>query len=192
MTNYNVKLGKEIVDAVREGYTTGEIAGLLGYSTNYVSTMLKELVKDGSLVRIMPGKYALPALNGDGEATGEVIPPKPAHSNGTSRVVERDKRTVQLPDYMRTRSGVTISIERESEELEQVVSFEICIGGQWSKQLLVGDIRVYVGSGMPKWSPYQVMIDHVQSYRVTFKNGQQADYLHNPNDTLILDRLVTT
>lgn len=194
--NTNPKLGKEIVDAVREGYTTGEIAGLLGYSANYISSNLKQLVEDGSLVRLSQGKYALPEVNSDGEPTGGVVLPKPATNvNGnhsTGRGVERDRRTVQIPEYMRTRSTVTLSIERESEELGDVVRFEICVNGQWSPQLLVGDMRVYVGHGLPKWSPYQIPIENVNCYRVTFRNGQQMDYAHNPNDTLILDRLVTT
>lgn len=186
--NHNPKLGKEVVDAVREGYGTKEIADLLGYSSNYTSTVLSKLVEDGSLFRLAPGKYALPVIDSEGAPTGSVIPPKSAGSNGSHQAVERDKRVVQIPEYMRTRDAVTLSIERESEELEEVVRLEICIGSQWFPQLLAGDVRIYVGTGVPKWSAYQVMIDGVSCYRVTFRNGQQMDYAHNPNATLVLDR----
>lgn len=186
--SHNPKLGKEVVDAVREGYGTKEIADLLGYSSNYTSTILSTLVEDGSLVRLAPGKYALPMIDSEGAPTGEVIPPKPVASNGNHHAVERDKRVVQIPEYMRTREAVTLSIERESEELEEVVRLEICVGGQWFPQLLTGDVRIYVGIGVPKWSAYQIMIDGVTCYRVTFRTGQQMDYAHNPNATLVLDQ----
>lgn len=185
-SNYKGNLRKDVVDAIREGYGIPQIPDLLGISNQTLYNALSDLVQAGALIRLERGVYSIPphsteAPNGSNGSEGghQVKPFKP---------VERLGRTVQLPEYMRTRSSVTVFVEQSPIEIENVLRLELCIGNQWIAIPVSGDMRVCVGTDIPRWSENQETYTNIGAYRLTFKNGEQGEYPHNPEVPLTIDR----
>lgn len=180
---YNAQLRKDIMDAIREGYGVNQTADLLGYSGSYISGVLSEMTKAGSLIKIRAGHYEIP--NGSSEAPhpDRVIAPK----NGKS-TVETIKRQTTIPEFIKGRQAVTLFVERSPEELENVMRLELCIAGAWFPLPLMSDLRLCVGDDVPRYSVTQETYSGVKAFRVTFANGMQSEIAHNPDEPFTVDR----
>lgn len=184
MANYNAQIRQDLMDAVQAGHTISEMATLVGMSENYVSTLLTELIKAGKLERVGRGQYAVKSV----PANSNGIRPYSPNGNGKHHLAESTSRKVQLPDYMRTRAAVTLFVERSPEEIEGVLRLELCIAGAWLPIPVTSDLRLCVGDDVPRWSATQEVYDGVKAFRVTQRDGSQAEYTHNPDMPFTVDR----
>lgn len=181
--HYNADVRRDVIDAIREGYTTQQTADLLGYSGSYISNILRELIDAGSLIKNGRGQYEVPSNSNAAPNPARVIAPK----NG-SAAVETVKRQTTIPEYIKGRHAVTLFVERSPEELENVMRLELCIGGAWIPIPLMSDLRLCVGDDVPRYSATQETYNGVKSFRVTYANGAQSEISHNPDEPFTVDR----
>lgn len=179
------QLSNDIIEAVQAGHSTSEIAVLIGKEANYTSSLLTELVQEGKLTRLGKGKYAVktavPNTNGI----------RPYAQNGsTPHMAESVSRRVMLPDYMKTRAAITLYVERSPEEIEGVMRLELCVNGAWLPIPVTSDLRLCVGDDIPRWSATQEVYNDVKAFRITRRDGSQAEYPHNAAVPLTVDRKV--
>lgn len=185
----------EIIEGIAAGMTAAELIVALSdnMSPQAVYNRLSDLVREGRLCRTGRGTYSVPEVNkpanGNGNGHGgrheNSNPPK--NGNGNHNIAEREKRRIALPEYMRSRPAITLYVEHSPLELEQVVRLELEIGGIWLPIQVNGDLRVCVGTDIPRWSAMQETYNGVTAYRVTYRNGDQYDYNHNPRVPFTLD-----
>lgn len=189
----NEQIRADLLDAVQADCSISDMSKLLGKTENYISTLLTELVNDGKLRRVSRGRYAIvltapPTV----EASPNGVRPFTPHGNGNGNghLAESVSRKVALPDYMRTRTAITLFVERSPEEIEGVMRLELNIGGAWIPLPVTADMRLCVGDDVPRWSATQEVYEGVKAYRVTKRDGNQAEYPHNPAAPLTIDRKV--
>lgn len=173
----------DLLDAIQAGHTVSEMATLIGVSVNHTIVLLGELIAAGQVERLSKGRYVVkvPTVKN----TNGIRPFSP---NGGSHLAESTSRKVQLPDYMRTRTAVTLFVERSPEEIEGVFRLELCIGGNWIPIPITSDLRLCVGDDVPRWSPTQEVYADVKAFRITQRDGSQSDYPHNPDMPFTVDR----
>lgn len=184
-TDANGKLRADIVAAWREGYSFREIMDLLSVSENTLSYNSTQLVKHGALVKVSKGKY----ISADMTQAKQHTPPPavPVKQNG-HLPPENASRRVQLPEYMRGRKPISLVIERNTDEIENVMRLELCIGGQWIAIPASGDLRMYIGERRVLYSPTQETYESVNAYRITTADGYQMDYAHDAQHPITIDR----
>ena len=181
--SHNPQIRKDVIDGIREGYSPSQLADLLNFSPSRIYAVIRELKDAGSIIQTGHGTYAILAQSNEAANPARVIAPK----NGSS-TVETLKRKAELPEFMRGRHAVTIYVERSPEELENVVRLELCIAGTWLPLPIVADVRLCVGSEIPRYSPTQETYNGVRGFRVTYANGEQAEINHNPDEPVTIDR----
>ena len=180
---FNAELRKDVMDAIREGYSVQQTADLLGLSGSYINNVLAEMIDAGSVVRTGRGKYEIPPQSNGAAHPDRVIAPK----NGKV-ATESVKRTATIPEFIKGRQAVTLYVERSPEELESVMRLELCIGGAWFPVPLMSDLRLCVGDDVPRYSATQETYAGVKAFRVTFANGTQSEFNHNPDEPFTVDR----
>lgn len=182
MSPRNEQIRQDVLESIGMGQSIPEITTLLDISASYLYELLKQLTRTGKIIKVGKGKYEL--------VTAEQAPislSPPYNGNGNSQLAERSQRKVQLPDYMKTRIPITLFVEHSPEELEGVMRLELCIGGNWIPLPTTGDLRVCVGDDIPRWSATQEVYSDVKAFRVTRRDGTQAEYPHNPAVPITVD-----
>jgi biotin operon repressor len=182
MTQKTVR--EEILEAVAGGCSPQEIAQLLGMGGKNVQYYLKALKAEGAIVSVGYGKYKVASK--PPPASSGVINPYPG-KNGSGRLTEHASRKVALPEYMRSRSAITLFIEHSPTEVEGVMRLEMQIGGIWIPISVSSSLRICVGDDIPRWSATQEVYNGVTAFRVTLRSGEQNDYAHNPQIPITVD-----
>lgn len=186
----NIQKRKDVLEAVRVGYSPSEIMTALDLASNNLQYYLKALMEDGAIERVAPGKYrAIEHANGhssNGVKPYAPAPPRNGNGHGHS-LAESDRRRVEMPAFLKQRSAITLFVEHSPQEIEGVMRFEIQLGGVWLPVPFSGDMRVCVGDDVPRWSANQETYNGVSAFRVTMRDGQQMDYAHNPQKPFTLD-----
>lgn len=182
----NTQRKLDLMDAVAAGHTVEEMATLIGVSHAHTGVLLKELIAAGKIRRLSKGKYI-------------VATPQPSSANGirpyaqngsTPHMAESVSRRVMLPNYMKTRAAITLYVERSPEEIEGVMRLELCVNGAWLPIPVTSDLRLCVGDDIPRWSATQEVYNDVKAFRITRRDGSQAEYPHNAAVPLTVDRKV--
>lgn len=182
----NLKARQQVIDAIRNGFTVRhEISALMNPPLNHnqMSDLMSAMIAEQLIVRERQGVYALAQ-----RSTGTPWTPlkiRPFQPRDTA--VEADSRQVELSRLRSQRSPVTVTMENDPVELDGVVKLELFIGGAaWVPVPLMSDTRVHVGTQFVKWSPSQEEYQRVTLLRVTFQDGEQRDYNHNPDHPVIV------
>lgn len=195
------QLYQDLISGVAGGMTTKEMIDLLTVEGKIDGQMIYQrlyrLEKNGIVKHAAKGIYVLTekgesqyGKNGSGAVQKPQPDPTPApaaahaYSDGLPEI---DHRKVQIPEMMKSRSAVTLYVERSPTELENVLRLELMIGGITLPLPVTSDLRVCIGEDIPRWSATQETYNGVTGFRVTYRNGDQYDYSHNPKVPLTVD-----
>lgn len=194
MNTKGLQTRSEILEGIGAGMSAADISAMTGINASKVYEHINKLIADGSIKRLGRGEYEIltPAAmssNGNGHHAPEP-PPTNGHTNGNSRsggIPESDRRRVSMPEFMRSRRPITMYVEHSPTEVENVMRIELHMGGVWLPLPVTVDLRICVGDDVPRWSATQETYNGVTAFRVTYSNGDQCDYPHNPKVPLTVD-----
>lgn len=185
-----VQRRKDILDGIAAGMPLAQIAEYVGVTPHTMDNICAELVRNGQLARVSPGKFALPlSLAAIPSDNGAVVTGSASSPNGKHEPVESVSRRVEIPDFMKARPPVIVALSYGEDEIENVLKLELLPkDGRWFAVPCPTSLRLYLGQGTPRWSPTQESYERIEAYRLTFSNGEQKQYGHNPDDPLTIDQ----
>lgn len=168
----------ELTEYLRGDANIRAFDGNLNHSVGQVLRFLRQeqKIKEHNNLWYLHNSTAVPApVNGNR--------PRPFSANGngaaptvTAPVAAHTER-VEISDYYATRTGYAVSLERSPLMLEGVIHLEAMIGDNWIPLPVFGDVRLCIGTDIPKWTPQQEVLRGVSAVRVTHRNGERE--VHN-------------
>lgn len=182
------QLHEDILVGFQGDMKAADIWKALDIKEGFFYALVKELIAAGKLERVGTGDYRVCSDSTETKLpTGTPLPGrKVAVPERGSLLIERDHRKVNIPAFLKARRPVTLFIELSPLEVESVFSLEVEMGGIWIPIELPADKRLSFDSEEPRWSPAQTTYNGVTGIRVTYANGDQYDYVHNPTYPLTM------
>lgn len=155
--------------ATRDELIVLDAGGLDKATRRSYGHVLANLVADGQVIERYGRFYLKEAVQAPGA--------KNFSAQGMMRTLP-DKTA--LPALAKTRSGHTVLLYTSPMELPNVARVELCIGGNWFRCPLFGDLRICLGPEIPRWSADQETNRGIAAIKVIALDGKTEEIQTNP------------